>query len=78
MQELKTVKCTGDVISGDIFENVDQDGNVKTNFRIDEMVGDLVTGGRTQKKVRLRYSVETLKELRDEIDTVIERMNNLS
>lgn len=74
MREVKTIKCNGDVIRGDIFEVVDKNDNAALHFRIDEMVGSLVQGGQAIKKIRLRYRLEEMKELRSEIDDVIKRM----
>lgn len=76
MRELKTIKITGDMISGDIFEVIDNDENYKLRFRIDEMTGGTVTGERATKKVRIRYNLDELIEFRDDLDQIIERMKH--
>jgi hypothetical protein len=74
VRELKTVSCKGDMIAGDIFEVVDANENYHLHFRIDEMAGGLVSGGQTTKKIRLRYTLEELREVKEELSTVIARM----
>lgn len=74
MRELKTIKITGTMINGNIFEVVDKEEGYHLHFRIDEMTGLAVDGSKNTKKVRMRYTLEEVKELREDLGLIIERM----
>lgn len=78
MREVKVIKCSGDMLLGNIFEEVektDKEELYHLRFKIEEMTGGgAVKGGEVTRKVRLRYSLDQLRELRDDLNTVIDRM----
>jgi hypothetical protein len=73
-RELKTIACNGDMIRGDIFEHVDEKEIYHLRFRIDEMTGQNVSGKPENKKVRIRYTLDQLREMHEELGDVIKRM----
>lgn len=74
MRELKTIACNGDMVKGDIFEVVDEKEHYHLHFRINEMIGGNVAGGTVKKSVRIRYNLDQLREMHEELGDVIKRM----
>lgn len=76
---IKRIHCTGDVINGEIYESltVDTDskmGRKKPYFKINEVRGISDSGKEITKSVKANFTMDQIKEFKNELEQVIDRM----
>lgn len=70
----KVIKCDGVRVKGSIYEVPNKDKPSDFRFQMNRLTGELGEGVPITSQVTVRYDVDSLKELRSELDDVITRM----